>query len=102
MSFNDFLEMFSVFCDRAPKELKSHYAFMIYDYDGDGQLNRRDIYKTLKALTKDSLEDKERIHIADKVIKECNMDEDGKISFSEFETVILKSAEFSETFHIRI
>jgi calcium and integrin-binding protein 2 len=102
MSFNDFLEMFSVFCERAPKELKAYYAFRIYDYDGDGFLSLADISKTVKALCRDSLDEKERKLIGDRVMKECNMDDNGAISFSEFENMVLKSAEFTETFHIRI
>ncbi|OQV24506.1 putative Calcium and integrin-binding family member 2 [Hypsibius exemplaris] len=102
MSFNDFLEMFSVFCERAPKELKAYYAFRIYDYDEDGFLSLSDIAKTLRALCRDSLEEKDRRLIADRVMKECNMDDNGAISFSEFENMVTKSAEFAETFHIRI
>ena len=30
MTFDQFVLMYSVFCDRAPREMKIHYAFMIY------------------------------------------------------------------------
>ena len=30
MSFDQFVLMYSVFSDRAPREMKIHYAFMIY------------------------------------------------------------------------
>ena len=30
MSFNDFVDMFSAFCETSPRELKTIYAFKIY------------------------------------------------------------------------
>ena len=74
MSFDDFLNMFSAFSERAPKEQKAFYAFKIYDYDGDGFHGFQDLSKTLKALTKDSLDEKERKLICERVMREANME----------------------------
>lgn len=30
LTFNDFVDMFSVMCESAPRELKANYAFKIY------------------------------------------------------------------------
>ncbi|XP_055332837.1 calcium and integrin-binding family member 2-like [Paramacrobiotus metropolitanus] len=102
LSFNDFLEMFSVFSERATKEHRAFYAFKIYDYDDDGFLGISDVKKTVRAMTRDNLDDEERSKIAESVMKECNMDDNSAISFSEFENVVLKAAVFELTFHIRL
>jgi hypothetical protein len=35
LNFEEFLDCMSVFSEHAPRDLKIHYAFKIYDYDGD-------------------------------------------------------------------
>ncbi|KAG9352085.1 hypothetical protein JZ751_020498 [Albula glossodonta] len=43
LSFNDFVDMFSVLSEMAPRELKAIYAFKIYaDLDGDNKLSFAD------------------------------------------------------------
>lgn len=39
LTFNDFVDMFSVLCESAPRDLKANYAFKIY---GIGDLGGRD------------------------------------------------------------
>lgn len=34
LTFNDFVDMFSVLCESAPRELKANYAFKIYGKKG--------------------------------------------------------------------
>lgn len=34
LTFNDFVDMFSVLCESAPRELKANYAFKIYGKEG--------------------------------------------------------------------
>lgn len=34
LTFNDFVDMFSVLCESAPRELKASYAFKIYGREG--------------------------------------------------------------------
>uniref|UniRef100_A0A8B9ZU10 EF-hand domain-containing protein n=1 Tax=Anas zonorhyncha TaxID=75864 RepID=A0A8B9ZU10_9AVES len=51
MSFEDFLDMLSAFSDSATPEIKSHYAFRIFDFDEDGTLSRKDLEKLVNCLT---------------------------------------------------
>uniref|UniRef100_A0A8C3PLV1 Calcium and integrin binding 1 n=1 Tax=Calidris pygmaea TaxID=425635 RepID=A0A8C3PLV1_9CHAR len=51
MSFEDFLDMLSVFSDSATLDIKSHYAFRIFDFDEDGTLDRSDLEKLVDCLT---------------------------------------------------
>ena len=32
-------------------QVKAEWAFRVFDFDGDGKLNKDDIYKTVSALT---------------------------------------------------
>ncbi|XP_012938224.1 calcium and integrin-binding family member 3 [Aplysia californica] len=102
MAFEDFLDMFSVFSEAAPRDIKSAYAFKIYDYDNDNFLGKFDLEKTLKSLTQDSLTKDEVTFVVNKVLEETDLDDDEMLSFIEFEHVISRAPEFLNTFHIRI
>ncbi|CAL1548695.1 unnamed protein product [Lymnaea stagnalis] len=102
MAFDEFLDMFSVFSETAPREIKTPYAFKIYDYDGDNFLGRSDLEKTLQALTRASLAPEEIKFVVDKVLEETDLDDDGMLSYIEFEHVISRAPDFLTTFHIRI
>ncbi|XP_016042540.1 calcium and integrin-binding family member 2 isoform X3 [Erinaceus europaeus] len=91
LTFNDFVDMFSVLCESAPRELKASYAFKIYDLE-----------QTLARLTKSELEEDEVVLVCDKVIEEADLDGDGKLGFADFEDMIAKAPDFLSTFHIRI
>ncbi|KAL4227934.1 Calcium and integrin-binding member 3 [Mactra antiquata] len=102
MCFEDFLDMFSVFSEAAPKDIKCVYAFRIYDFDGDNFLSRPDLEKTLQCLTRNQLSDEEVSFVVEKVIEEADLDDDSMLSYIEFEHVISRSSDFLNTFHIRI
>ncbi|NXR41844.1 CIB1 protein, partial [Zosterops hypoxanthus] len=58
MSFEDFLDMLSVFSDSATSDIKSHYAFRIFGeagdrcyFDEDGTLGRKDLEQLVNCLT---------------------------------------------------
>ncbi|KAK6178711.1 hypothetical protein SNE40_011232 [Patella caerulea] len=102
MSFDDFLDMFSVFSEAAPRDIKTAYGFRIYDFDGDNYLSRPDLEKTLTSLTQDELTAEEVAFVVDKVLEEADLDDDGMLSYIEFEHVISRAPDFLNTFHIRI
>nr|XP_046205056.1 calcium and integrin-binding protein 1-like isoform X2 [Oncorhynchus gorbuscha] len=47
LTFEDFLDLLSAFSDSATLEIKSHYAFYIFDFDDDGT----DLEKLVNCLT---------------------------------------------------
>nr|XP_023423326.1 calcium and integrin-binding protein 1 isoform X2 [Cavia porcellus] len=51
LSFEDFLDLLSVFSDTATPDIKSHYAFRIFDFDDDGTLDREDLCRLVNCLT---------------------------------------------------
>uniref|UniRef100_A0A7M4FW95 Calcium and integrin-binding family member 2 n=1 Tax=Crocodylus porosus TaxID=8502 RepID=A0A7M4FW95_CROPO len=102
LSFNDFVDMFSVLSEMAPRELKAIYAFKIYDFNTDNFICKADLEKTLNKLTREELTAEESVLVCEKVIEEADMDGDGKLGFSDFENMISKAPDFLSTFHIRI
>ncbi|XP_046571536.1 calcium and integrin-binding family member 3-like [Haliotis rubra] len=102
MSFDDFLDMFSIFSEAAPRDIKTVYAFRIYDFDGDNYLNREDLEKTLFCLSGKELSTEEVTFVVDKVLEETDLDDDGSLSYIEFEHVISRAPDFLNTFHIRL
>ncbi|XP_036909330.1 calcium and integrin-binding family member 2 isoform X2 [Sturnira hondurensis] len=102
LTFDDFVDMFSVLCESAPRDLKANYAFKIYDFNTDNFICKEDLEMTLARLTKSELEEDEVVLVCDKVIEEADLDGDGKLGLSDFEDMIAKSPDFLSTFHIRI
>ncbi|CAH1103571.1 unnamed protein product [Psylliodes chrysocephalus] len=104
LSFEDFLDLLSVFSEQAPRDIKVFYAFRIYDFDSDQHIGPEDIDQALLLLTRNTeeLTPEDRQQIAEKVIEEADVDGDGKLSYMEFEHVITRAPEFFSTFHIRI
>ncbi|XP_061168866.1 mesenchyme-specific cell surface glycoprotein-like [Saccostrea echinata] len=100
LSFEDFLDLFSVLSEVAPRELKAVYAFKIYDFDGDNYLGKEDLQSTLKCLTRNELSEEELDFVVEKVLEETDLDDDGKLSYIEFEHVISRSPDFMTYFYI--
>ncbi|XP_059191931.1 calcium and integrin-binding family member 2 isoform X2 [Centropristis striata] len=102
LSFNEFVDMFSVLSEMAPRELKAIYAFKIYDFNVDNYLCKEDLEKTLNKLTKEELTPEEVELVCEKAIEEADLDGDNKLSFADFENMITRAPDFLSTFHIRI
>ncbi|XP_043932247.1 calcium and integrin-binding family member 2-like [Protopterus annectens] len=94
LSFNDFVDMFSVLSEMAPRELKAIYAFKIYDFNVDNFICKSDLEKTLNKLTREELTPEEVNLVCDKVIEEADLDGDGKLAFTDFENMISKAPDF--------
>ncbi|KAF3686143.1 Calcium and integrin-binding family member 2 Kinase-interacting protein 2 [Channa argus] len=94
LSFNDFVDMFSALCETSPRELKTIYAFKIYDYNRDNFICKEDLEKTLNKLTKGELTPEEVTLVCNKAIEEADLDGDNKLSFADFENMISKAPDF--------
>lgn len=104
MSFEDFLDMLSAFSESATLEIKSHYAFRIFDFDGDGVLNESDLEKLVNHLTGEEdntkLSNNEMKQLIANILEESDIDKDGTINHSEFQHVISRSPDFVSSFKI--
>lgn len=102
-SFEDFLDMVSVFSEGTPPEKKAEYAFCIYDFDGDGFLSKDDLSKLISSLTGGEILDEQDVtDIVSKTMEEADIDKDGMLSPAEFKHVLMKCPDFSRSFTIRI
>ncbi|XP_023666965.1 calcium and integrin-binding family member 2-like [Paramormyrops kingsleyae] len=101
LSFNDFVDMFSVLSEMAPRQLKAIYTFKISDFNTDDFICKEDLEKTLTKLTRDDLIPVEINFVSEKAIKEADLDGDSKLSFADFENIISRAPDFLRTFHIR-
>ncbi|XP_020824883.1 calcium and integrin-binding family member 3 [Phascolarctos cinereus] len=102
MTLDDFLDMFSVMSEMAPRDLKAYYAFKIYDFNNDDYICPSDLEKTVTKLTRGELTPEEVGLVCEKVINEADVDNDGKLSLDDFQNMILHAPDFLSTFHIRI
>ncbi|XP_064197399.1 calcium and integrin-binding family member 3-like isoform X2 [Anguilla rostrata] len=102
MTLDDFLDMFSVLSEMAPRDLKAYYAFKIYDFNNDDYICQRDLEKTLNKLTQNELSLGQVRMVCQKVIDEADLDNDGRLSLEDFQHMIAGAPDFLSTFHIRI
>ncbi|XP_014115803.1 PREDICTED: calcium and integrin-binding family member 3 isoform X2 [Pseudopodoces humilis] len=102
MTLDDFLDMFSVLSEMAPRDLKAYYAFKIYDFNNDDYICKSDLEKTVNKLTRNELTPEEVSLVCEKVIYEADGDNDGKLSLADFQHMIIRAPDFLSTFHIRI
>ncbi|XP_069674137.1 calcium and integrin-binding protein 1-like isoform X3 [Periplaneta americana] len=102
-TFEDFLDMMSVFSDGAPKAVKAEHAFRIFDFDGDDMLGVTDLRQVVDRLTgQQRLSEQDMQHLIQNILDEADLDDDGALSFAEFEHIISKSSDFANAFRIRL
>lgn len=97
-NFEDFLDMMSVFSDAAPKAVKAEHAFRIYDFDGDDMLGIGDLKQVISRLigVDNSVADSDMKQLVQNILEEADLDDDGALSFAEFEHIIDKSSDFAK------
>ncbi|XP_043980944.1 calcium and integrin-binding protein 1-like [Gambusia affinis] len=104
LTFEDFLDLLSAFSDSATLEIKSHYAFRIFDFDDDGTLDSGDLEKLVNCLTGETadtrLTKEEMGQLITNILDESDIDKDGTVNLSEFQHVISRSPDFVSSFKI--
>lgn len=95
-TFEDFLDMMSVFSVASPKSVKAEHAFRIFDFDGDDMLGVEDLKRTIERLIGDAnlLNENDIQMLIQYILEEADLDDDGSLSFAEFEHIIDKSSDF--------
>ncbi|XP_060526325.1 calcium and integrin-binding protein 1-like [Cylas formicarius] len=102
-TFEDFLDMMSVFSPTAPKSVKAEHAFRIFDFDGDDMLGVSDLKQVVNKLTgENKLSEGEMGMLLHNILEEADLDDDGSLSFAEFEHIIDRSSDFLNSFCIRL
>jgi len=93
IDFSEFVEALSIFCsnDDAEKEAKVKFAFRIYDVNNDGFISNGDLFRILKIMVGDNLNDTQLQQLVDRTILQADKDKDGKLSLAEFQQFIAGS-----------
>ncbi|CAF0968230.1 unnamed protein product [Brachionus calyciflorus] len=91
VDFREFIQGISQFSVNGDKEAKLKFAFKIYDMDRDGFISNGELFQVLKMMVGNNLKDAQLQQIVDKTIIYADKDNDGKISFEEFKSVIDES-----------
>uniref|UniRef100_A0A8C6QGD9 Calcium and integrin binding family member 3 n=1 Tax=Nannospalax galili TaxID=1026970 RepID=A0A8C6QGD9_NANGA len=94
MTLDNFLDMFSVMSEMAPRDLKAYYAFKIYDFNDDNYICAWDLEQTVTRLTRGELSAEEVSLVCEKVLDEADSDHDGRLSLEDFQSMILRSPDF--------
>ncbi|XKL67109.1 hypothetical protein PGB90_010529 [Kerria lacca] len=103
-TFEDFLDMMSVFSENAPRNVKAEHAFRIYDFDGDDMIGVDDLRQVIDRLigNEQNLSEQDMQHLIQNILDEADLDDDGALSFAEFEHVINKSPDFTSVFRMKL
>ena len=72
-------------------------TFLTPDFDGDDMLGISDLRQIIKRLTGDNIFcENDMQHLIQNILEEADLDDDGALSFAEFEHIIDKSSDFSK------
>jgi len=70
---------------------KLHFAFSMYDLDGDGNISMEELLAVLTMMVGANISKDQLVSIAERTLLEADTDKDGIISFEEFVRVLDKS-----------
>lgn len=95
--------MMSVFSEESPKCVKAEHAFRIFDFDGDDMIGVDDLKLIIGRLVgSDKLSEEDRNLLIQNILEEADFDDDGSLSFAEFEHIVDKSSDFCNVFRIQL
>ena len=84
ISFVEFIAGLAQLSSATDSEDKVKFAFKIYDFNEDGYISNGDLYKVLKLMVGNNLNDVQLQQIVDRTIIKADGDNDGKIGYEEF------------------
>ncbi|XP_011313298.1 calcium and integrin-binding protein 1-like [Fopius arisanus] len=88
---------------RTALESPSEFVFEKEDFDGDDMLGVDDLRQVIDRLTAPQrLSETDMQRLLQCLLEEADLDDDGALSFAEFEHIIEKSSDFSGTFRLRL
>jgi len=84
IDFTEFLSALSIFCSEEQKDAKVTFAFKVYDVNNDGYISNGDLFRILKIMVGDNLNDTQLQQLVDRTILQADKDKDGRLSKQEF------------------
>jgi len=121
LDFDEFVDLYNVLSPRAKKETKIQTAFRLYDFNGDGYLDPDDLKQLLRLMVTSQTAPKgspeydaevgnavcllnadEMEEISERVMRECDIDGNGRLSYAEFAKVLGRLPDFGSKFRVFI
>eukprot|EP00013_Stygamoeba_regulata_P010421 CAMPEP_0177686850 /NCGR_PEP_ID=MMETSP0447-20121125/33797_1 /TAXON_ID=0 /ORGANISM="Stygamoeba regulata, Strain BSH-02190019" /LENGTH=171 /DNA_ID=CAMNT_0019197017 /DNA_START=202 /DNA_END=714 /DNA_ORIENTATION=- len=87
VDFKRFVKVMAIFHPKAPQEDKMKFLFQIFDVKGDGVVDREELFQVFKIMVGNTLSEDQMHQLVTRVLKECDLQQNGKITFEEFKTV---------------
>lgn len=97
-SFDDFVDLASAFCEKAPASVRASFAFRIYDSDNDGLLTKSDLTRLIDDLTSSKLLEKDEV--VGYILEEAGVESNRSINEAEFQLVVKKLPDFATSFKL--
>ncbi|KAL0913806.1 hypothetical protein M5K25_017295 [Dendrobium thyrsiflorum] len=94
IDFGDFVRSMNVFHPNAPLEDKINFSFKLYDLDGNGFIERKEVKQMLIALLSESdmkLSDETVELILDKTFVDSDVNHDGRIDKSDWQNFVSRN-----------
>lgn len=94
IDFGDFVRSLNVFHPNAPLEDKVNFSFKLYDLDGNGFIERKEVKQMLIALLSESdmkLSDETVELILDKTFVDSDVNHDGRIDKSDWQNFVSRN-----------
>lgn len=88
VNFHQFVHNMSAFSASTPQQKKLDFTFRIYDVDADGFISKQDLETVLRMLVGNHLTDDVIAKVVHGVIRDADLDGDGKISRHEFQGAV--------------
>ncbi|KAG7202963.1 hypothetical protein KM043_010100 [Ampulex compressa] len=107
LSFEDVLDICSVFSENCPESVRAAWAFDIFDFDGDNQVSLADLIEAVQRLTgmredgQTGIDRGHAEHVARMILKELDLTQMGCIARQEFVHLISRMPDFALTFRFK-
>nr|ACF24573.1 calcineurin B subunit [Gymnochlora stellata] len=104
VDFEEFIRNLSIFASKTTQkttEEKTKFAFRMYDVNNDGFISNGDLFKILKIMVGNNLTDVQLQQLVDRTILQGDKDKDGKLSYSEFVSMV-KSTNIGEKLSVEV
>lgn len=78
-------------------KINTYHITNFTDFDGDDMLGVTDLRQVIDRLTgTNRLSESQMQHLIQNILEEADLDDDGALSFAEFEHIIDKSPDFAQ------
>jgi calcium and integrin-binding protein 1 len=113
LNFDEYVDMYNCLSPDAPKDVKMKTAFRLYDFDGNGYLTTEDLEWLLRTIAtppgkksgkpRNCLFEQPEINdIVERVMRDCDIDGNHRLSYAEFSKVLDRVPGFTNRFCIDI